>query len=87
MTVYRIVQFILFLIPLPLAFYSDGDAVSNSTEKVSKVFYKPTYEVNVQRDVIYGYGLSHDSFNLENLDSARHDFQPNRIVIFQNFQL
>ncbi len=66
MTVYRIVQFILFLIPLPLAFCSDGDAVSNSTEKVSKVFYKPTYEVNVQRDVIYGYGLSHDSFNLEN---------------------
>ena len=30
------------------------------------MFYKPTYEVNVQRDVIYGYGLSHDSFNLEN---------------------
>jgi acetyl esterase/lipase len=66
MAIHRFVQFILFLIPTPLALFSVGDLISNSTEEVSKVFYKPTYEVNVQRDLIYGYGLSHDSFNLEN---------------------
>ena len=65
MTVYRILQFILFLTP-PLSLSSLSNEVSNSKEEVSRVFYKPTYEVNVQRNVIYGYGLSHDSFNLEN---------------------
>ena len=33
---------------------------------VSKVFYEPTYSVEVKRDITYGYGLSHDSFAFEN---------------------
>lgn len=65
MTVYRILQIILFLIPT-LTFTYPEDLFFGSNEEVSRVFYKPTYEVNVQRDVIYGYGLSHDSFNHEN---------------------
>ncbi len=65
MAIERIFQIILFLLPT-LFFPSFEGLFLSSNEKVSRVFYEPTYEVNVQRDVIYGYGLSHDSFNLEN---------------------
>lgn len=33
---------------------------------IDEVFYKPKYEVEVQENVIYGYGLSHDSYKLKN---------------------
>ena len=33
---------------------------------VNEVFYKPKYEVEVQENLIYGYGLSHNSYKFEN---------------------
>ena len=89
MAIQRILQIILFLIPSLTPPSLEGLFLS-SNEEVSRVFYEPTYEVNVQRDVIYGYGLSHDSFNLENpmqiplkLDiyTPKNDFSNRPIVV------
>ena len=65
MATQRILQIILFLIPTLSTLCLEGLFFSSS-EEVSRVSYEPMYEVNVQRDIIYGHGLSHDSFKLEN---------------------
>lgn len=43
-----------------------GNAFYSSKTEIPMVFYKPAYEVEVKRDINYGYGLSHDSFAFEN---------------------
>ena len=89
MAIQRILQIILFLI-ISLSTSSLKGLFLSSNEEASSVSYKPTYEVNVQRDVIYGYGLSHDSFKLENpkqiplkLDvyTPQNDFSNRPIVV------